>query len=166
MAQHAQELAAALSDQGALLEEMLLVLDEERGCVLGRDLEGLEQRVLRKKELFLALEAEGTRCARVIQAMALEVELPEAQSLTPVLDRVDEPHRESLRGSQRRVLELGALLEKRLAANADLLQGALQTVTGTLDFFSRLFNNSNTYGYGGNLVGSGAAQPRIICREA
>jgi hypothetical protein len=79
---------------------------------------------------------------------------------------VAEPEKESLLCWQRRVLDLGGQLEKKLASNADLLQGALQTVTGTLDFFARIFNNSNTYGYGGSLVGSGGAQPRILCREA
>lgn len=166
MTQHASELVEALSDQGALLERMLLVLDEERRCILGRELERLEQQVLHKKELFLALEEEGVRCAKLVQAMALELEVPEAQSLTPVLEKVAEPEKESLLCWQRRVLDLGGQLEKRLASNADLLQGALQTVTGTLDFFARIFNNSNTYGYGGSLVGSGGAQPRILCREA
>lgn len=166
MTQHARELVEALSDQEALLERMLLVLDEERRCILGRDLERLEQQVLQKKELFLALEEEGVRCAKLVQAMALELELPEAQSLTPVLEKVADPEKGTIISWQRRVLELGSQLEKRLALNADLLQGALQTVTGTLDFFARIFNNSNTYGYGGNLVGSGGAQPRIICREA
>jgi hypothetical protein len=108
----------------------------------------------------------GARCRELVREVALELELPDAASISPLLARLAEPQREALQGVQRGLLERGATLERRLASNADLLQGVLQTATRSLEFFGRLFNKSSTYGYAGQMMGGAVNRPRIICREA
>lgn len=166
MGQGVLQLLSALSEKERLLEEMLKVLEDERRCILTRDLAGLDEQVEKKIELFESLEGLGSHCREIVDEMSADLDLAEEKTLSPVIARLADPQREQLQGVQRSLLERGALLEGMLASNADLLQGALQTVNRSLDFFGQLFkNDSNTYGNAGKMLGA-KNSPRIIRREA
>ncbi|MBJ6724825.1 flagellar protein FlgN [Geomesophilobacter sediminis] len=162
---HVLDLLTTLSEKERLLEEMLAVLEAERNCILTRDLDGLDEQVEKKIALFASLEELGEQARGLVFEMAADLQIPDAKSLSPVIARLDEPQRESLQGVQRVLLDRGAVVQKMLTANADLLNGALQTVTQSLNFFANIFNPGNTYGNAGKIVGSGA-RPAMISRGA
>lgn len=165
MAQRVLELQQVLSHQGVLVDELLEVLEEERRCLADRDLDGLELQVERKGELFSRIEEAGEHLRALVQGVGAELDLAQADSLSLILPKLEPNQRESLKGIQQKLLTRGAQLKKMLTLNADLLEGSLQTVTGSLDFFRRIFSNSDTYGNAGRMVGGGT-RSCIIRREA
>jgi flagellar biosynthesis/type III secretory pathway chaperone len=166
MAQRVPELLTALTETGRFMEEIYPILDEEKRCIIGLDHQGLELQVQKKTELFELIYDANARCRKLVREMAVELELPEADTISPLLPLLAEPQREALQAVQRELLERGARLQMMHASNADLLQGALQTNTRCLQFFSRILNNSSTYGCAGQMSGKAAARPRIISKEA
>lgn len=164
MASSVSELISALSEKRRLMEELLHHLKEEQRCIVECDLTNLEIGVAKKKELFVQLETSSNLSRQLVKQMALELNVPEACSLSPLLPKVAAPHREILQGLQRGLLDLGTALDRLLVSNGGLLQGALRTVTRSLEFFGCMFSRSTTYGEAGKMVG-GAANARIICKE-
>jgi flagellar biosynthesis/type III secretory pathway chaperone len=165
MARRVPELLTALTETGRFLDEMSPILAEEKRCIMVLDHEGLELQVQKKIELFDLIYDANARCQELVREMAVELELPEADCISPLLTRLAEPHREALQAVQSGLLERGATLQRMLVSNADLLQGAMQTNARSLEFFGRVFNDSKTYGYAGQMTGKATA-PRIISKEA
>ena len=158
------QLITLLSEKRDLLEKLLSLLEEENRCIEELDLAGFSSAVELKVGLLDRLQGASERCRHLMKQLAAELGLPDAESLSPLLPRLEQPQQEALRSVQGQLLVSGAAFERLLAINGDLLKGALLTVTRSLDFIGGLFRRSSTYGAAGQMVG-GAASARIFCKE-
>lgn len=158
------QLITLLSEKRDLLEKMLPYLEEERRCIVELDMARLSAVAEQKSELLDMLQETSKRSRLLMQQLACEMGMPEAQSLSPLLSELEEPRQEELRGLQGAILASGAAFEQLLRSNGDLLKGALLTVDRSLEFFGRVLNNSTTYGEAGRMVG-GANRSRFLSGE-
>jgi flagellar biosynthesis/type III secretory pathway chaperone len=164
MSNSISELISVLSEKRGTMEELLRLLEEEQRCIVKLDLPNLEAQVEKKKQLLVDLETSNNLCRQLVKQAALELDLPEAASLSPLLPKVALPQRDTLKGLQNRLLELGTALDRLLAFNGELLQGSLRTVNRSLGFFGNLFSRSKTYGEAGCMV-KGTTDIRLVCKE-
>jgi len=158
------QLITLLSEKRDLLEKMLPYLEEERRCIVELDMARLSVVAEQKSELLDMLQETSKASRLLMQQLAGEMGMPEAQSLSPLLTKLEEPQQEELRGLQGAILASGAAFERLLRSNGDLLKGALLTVDRSLEFFGRVLNNSTTYGEAGRMVG-GANRSRFLSGE-
>ncbi|KAF0219389.1 MAG: hypothetical protein FD174_2088 [Geobacteraceae bacterium] len=158
------ELISVLSGKRSTMEELLHLLEEEQRCIVELDLPNLEAQMEKKKRLLVDLETSNNLCRQLVKQAAVELDLPEVASLSPLLPKVASSQRDILKGLQTRLLELGTALDRLLAFNGELLQGSLRTVTRSLEFFGNMFNRSKTYGEAGCMV-KGTNDVRLICKE-
>lgn len=158
------QLITLLSEKREILEKVLPLLEQENRCIVALDLDGLGEVLELKGGLLDRLQETSERSRLVLKQLACELGVPEAESVSPLLAKLEPPQRELLRGLQGALLESGAAFERLLGMNGELLQGALGTVNRSLDFFGRLFNRNATYGGAGKFV-TGAPRPRIVSGE-
>lgn len=158
------ELITVLSGKRGTMEELLLLLEEEQRCIVELDMQNLDAQVEKIKRMLVELETSNNLCRQLVKQAAVEFDLPEAASLSPLLPKVESSQRDILKGLQNRLLELGSALDRLLAFNAELLQGSLRTVTRSLEFFGNMFSRSKTYGEAGCMV-KGTSDVRLVCKE-
>lgn len=157
-------LVAELSAQRGMIEELIRLLELEEAYIAGLDLERLEDIGEKKKELFVKLESSSNTCRQLIRQVGEELQITDSTSLSVILEKLPSGHRESLQALQRKILELKGSLDSTVARNRELLQGAFNSVSRSLEFFRNLFSRSATYGFGGQMVGA-TANARIIRKE-
>ena len=165
MEDRVSRLISLLSEKESALQELLQLLEEERNCLLQHDMEKLQSQAKKKLELYDRLTGSARLCRQLIDQLGAELGVAGAHNLSPLLQRLPQPQRETLQGLQRRLLVLGSAMLQLSSLNGHLIKGALLTVTRSLEFFGRIFNRGNTYGASGRLVG-GASGPRLLRREA
>jgi flagellar biosynthesis/type III secretory pathway chaperone len=165
MEERVSRLITLLSEKESALQELLQLLEEERISLLHHDMNKLQSQAKRKLELYGQLTSSARLCRQLIDQLATDAGVAGVGSLSPLLPFLPEAERETLQGLQARLLEQGSAMLKRSAFNGHLIQGALLTVTRSLEFFGRILSRSNTYGASGRLV-KGASAPRLLRREA
>ena len=158
------ELITLLSEQKNLLVRLIPFLEEERRCIVELNMDKLSVVMDGKTEVFGQLQATSKRCRGLVAKLAVELGDAEAKSLSPLLPKIKQPERETLKDLQRELLESAAVFERLSKSNGDLLGRALLTVNRSLAFFGRLLNNGTTYSGMGRMVG-GTPVPRLLHRE-
>jgi flagellar biosynthesis/type III secretory pathway chaperone len=164
MANLTQQLIEALTVKQGVLAELLQAMEAEQRSIMEANVELLDAEVERKNEALARLQQSAALSRQLMAQLAAELGLPAAGTLSELLPKVQPPAKEELQALQGKLLAMGDLLKQAESTNRSLLDGALLTVNRTLDFFSRVFSRTNTYGEAGRMVGGGAS-PRLIRRE-
>lgn len=158
------ELISLLNENGTLLEEMTQVLEEERDCIIGRDLAGLKKNTRCKEELTPRLAMLQEKCAASLRHVAAEQGITGECTLSSLLAVASASGQEQLRHLQQRLLCLARLAERQHNVNRRLLQRSLGGIQACMAQFARVLGGSNTYGESGALT-SGIALGSIVRQE-
>jgi len=164
MKQSVTELIAALSEKGALLQEMRRLLQEEQSCLVSLDLARLEEN---QQEVACAMERMtllSDACRTMISAVGAQLGLAENSTLSPIIARVAQPEQAALTEAQARIAADSQALGGALELNSALLEDSLKVVDRSVSFFNRLFNPGDTYGLAGSLVARRGGS-RFVCKE-
>jgi flagellar biosynthesis/type III secretory pathway chaperone len=165
MTDRTDSLVQSLKDKEVLLEKLVLLLDEERDCIVDLDTEGLKVKRESKLQLIEQLEERKTLCKKALEDAAQELKAGSPVSLSAILNVAPAPRREILLTLQRRLFELTDLLNRSNRFNRDLLYGSLSTVNRSLEFINRrLGRGVNTYSNAGSVL-SGVAGSRLVNGE-
>jgi len=157
-------LTDVLTTQLRLLEELCALLDRETTELVNVNLDGMAEINRQKEELAGRIENHAAPFRAALAAAAIELGLPTEATLGSVAAvagsrKGDIPrlHRE-LQAAAERTKELAGL-------NRDIAERFAATVTTTLDFLTRVINQSNVYGASGGYQ-QRQTGPVIINREA
>ncbi|MBI5655713.1 MAG: flagellar protein FlgN [Geobacter sp.] len=164
MASCLPEFIEALTAKRAAMEELLTILEAEQRSIIDVDIANLEQLDQRKRELLFSMERTNAACRLLLRKSAEELQVPQAESLSPLMPKIASPLRERFRGLQSRILELGEALQRVIAFNRSLLEGSLQHVQESVEFLNALFTRRSTYGQAGGMVSS-TNDVRLVCKE-
>ncbi|MDD2319086.1 MAG: flagellar export chaperone FlgN [Geobacteraceae bacterium] len=158
-------LIQCLREKEALLEKLVLLLDEERTVIVDLDTAGLESKRESKLQLIGLLEQSKVACKNALEDAACELQVTSLVNLSAVLNAAPPARREILLKVQRRLFELTDILNRSNRFNRDLLYGSLSTVNRSLAFInSRLGRAVSTYSNAGSVV-TGAAGGRLVSGE-
>jgi len=165
MASCLPKLVTVLTTKRTSMEELLVLLQDEQRGIIEIDLVGLELLDDRKREILTAMDRNNAECRQLLKEAALELKLDKSDTLSPIISKAAPPVRETLKGLQARLLELGETMNRLLDFNRELLEGSLRHVRETLAFFNSVMKNrSNTYGDAGRMVTAGN-EVRLVCKE-
>lgn len=157
-------LLAVLSEKGALLEELKVLLQQEQFCLTSLDLPGLEQN---QQEMHAAMERMARlseQCKALIASIGAELGLAGNETLSPLIAHLAPPEQEALKKAQAGIAADSQALGGFLALNRGLLEDSLKVVDRSVSFFNRLFNPGDTYGVAGSIVASRGGS-RFVCKE-
>lgn len=158
-------LLQGLREKEALLEKLVLLLDDERDSIVALDTEGLEVKREGKLQLIARLELCKEHCKKALEEAARELKISSPINLSTVLQAVPPARREALLMSQRRLFELSDLLDRSNRFNRDLLYGSLSNVNRSLEFINRCLGRGvSTYSQAGSVV-TGAPGGRLVHGE-
>jgi hypothetical protein len=158
------DLISTLAEKGELLREMRRLLQEEQSCLVGLDLERLDEN---QQEIACVMERMARiteTCKSMIAAVAAELGLPAGATLSPIIARMGQPEQDALRAAQNRIAADSQGLHGALTLNRGLLEDSLKVVERSVSFFNRLFNPGDTYGLAGSLVARRGGS-RFVCKE-
>lgn len=158
------DLIATLATKGELMQELKRLLNREQSCLVALDLAGLEET---QQEIARAMErmAEvSDLCRSKVAALGEELGLTGRATLSPIIERMQNPEKGALREAQTRVTAQARALEGAVTLNRGLLEDSLKVVEYSVNFFNRLFNPGDTYGFAGALV-SRRGGSRFVCKE-
>jgi flagellar biosynthesis/type III secretory pathway chaperone len=158
------QLVSALSSKSTALEELIALLQDEQRSIIEIDLAGLESLDARKRELLTSMGRNNAECRLLLKAAAEELKIEKTESLSPLISKVAPPLRDTLKGLQSRLLELGDTLNKILDFNRELLEGSLRHVRESMEFLNSFFTRRSTYGEAGGMLQSSNGV-RLVCKE-
>lgn len=159
------QLVTVLSSKRTSMEELLALLQDEQKNIIDIDLHGLATLDGRKRELLTAMDRNNAECRLLFKSAALELKLDKAETLSPIIEQAGPQVRETLKGLQARILELGQAMNRLLDFNRELLEGSLAHVRESIAFFNSVMQRqSSTYGDAGRMLDSGK-KVRLVCRE-
>lgn len=157
-------LLACLEEKEVILENMILLLDEERNLIENLDAAGVEE--MNRRKLYTLQQLEGSRraCGEAVARAAEELGLPEASTLSSVIGALPGPVRAELQKAQDRLLELAHKLKRVNCLNRDLLISSLAAINRSLEYFRGSFGVVTTYSVEGRML-SGVSGGRYLHGE-
>ncbi len=165
MAKSVQELIGLLTDNDRIVGELLQLLEEEQESIARLKGERVEEMAGRIRDLVGQLESAARNIRQLILRLAEELGLPSGATLSLVITKLPLGQKTTLEELRSRLLERGEMINRLLEFNRELLEGGLQAVNNSLQFFRAVMTRSNTYGGQGQLV-DGSAGIRLVNREA
>jgi len=154
-----------LTEKKALLETMLVFLQEEQKSVVNLDAESVEKHTEKKKDLMAKLEMSAISCHKQLRVVAKELLLPQAETISEILPALSPSLRAMLQQLQKQLQSLSEKVNRQLSLNRELLDNSLHLVNNSLQFFNNLLTKRPTYGNQGRM-NEGGSGIRLINREA
>ena len=164
MTANLDRLMQSLAAEAGLLEEMSVLLNEERRSVVNLDAAALEVETERKKELQARLESSSSLCRQQLHRLGEELRLPGVKTISEVLPRLSGAEHVALKQAQQRLLRLGGEVDRQQSLNRNLLENSLNLVNESLQFFNSLLTRRPTYGQHGMMMDSGSGI-RLVNKE-
>jgi hypothetical protein len=158
------QLVTALSSKRDEMGKLLQLLQEEQKCIIEVDIAELENLESRKRDLLGVMERGSAEYRLLLKDAARELKLEKAENLSPIIQKISSPLRETLSLLQSSLLEIGDSLNRVLDFNRDLLTGSLNHVRENMAFFDAVMNRRKTYGEAGTMVMNGN-KSRLVCKE-
>lgn len=152
MSARIEHLKNCLSGKEALLEQLLLILEDEQSCITGHDVDGVESTCQRKLRLFDLLDGKTRECRLALQYAADELKISSEPRLSLIISALETPASDNLMRMQQRILQLGDAVDRSNRQNRDLLYGSLKAVISSLEYFSGNQLKSSTYGNTGRMT--------------
>jgi hypothetical protein len=164
MSASSSNLVQALSANKVVLDEMNRLLNEELENIVKMDANAIEEIGPRKKTLMSRLDSSSGECQKLLHTLAMELQLPQAQTLSEILPRLTGADRNALQQLQKALQELGDQVNNQLTRNRELLENSVEMVNNSLHFFNNLLTKRPTYGQQGALLDGGAGV-RLVNKE-
>jgi flagellar biosynthesis/type III secretory pathway chaperone len=159
-----QELVSVLNGKHNELDELLTLTEHEQRCIIEIDINGLESIDNRKLELLNTMQRTSAECRLLLKKVSEELNVEPAETITPLLPKVPQPVRDTLKQLQEKLLQQGVTLNRNLEFNRELLEGSLNHVRQSMDFLNSFFTRSSTYGQGGSMMRT-PNEVRVVCKE-
>lgn len=159
-----QELVASLKAKQGELEQLLELTQQEQRCIIDIDLAGLEGIDARKRELLLSMSRTNSTCRQLLKKASQELNVEQADTLSLLIPKVAHPLRDTLKGLQAALVEVGDSLNRALEFNKVLLVGSLEHVHSSINFLRSFFTTPATYGQAGGMVRN-SEEVRLVCKE-
>lgn len=164
MAQGMTNLVDVLHARRASMEEMVLLLGQEREAIITFDTERLQEATARKLEVAAAMEVLDGNCRRLMAREAERHGLPANATLTPIIARCAPAEQAELEALQEKIVSLAGEVRRMVDDNRRFLGSSLTTINRSLAFFQSRFTVSETYGGSGQMVERGA-NTRLLRKE-
>lgn len=165
MAQSAQELISALTDNDRIVNELLRLLEQEQEGITRLQGARVEEVASGIRDLLTRLEGAASDIRRLLASVARETGLQDGATLSAIIPLLPPHQRETLNRLRTRLLENGQQVNRLLEFNRELLAGGVQAVNSALDFFKSITTRRTTYGDQGKLLDGGDGV-RLVNREA
>ncbi len=164
MASDMEELINLLSEKEQAMEELTLLLAEERRCISALEIESLLKNCDLKEENTARLARLKNKCSELLQLASAGQELHGSTTLSTVIAAAGAPDQARLRALQQRLTKLALQLERQLALNGGILDSSLAMIGSSMTMFAKLFGGGETYGARG-LISSCGMGGSILRRE-
>lgn len=138
-----------LQTQLSLLEEMCALLDRETTELMNVNLDGMAEINRQKDELASRIEGQTAPFRAALSAAAVELGLPPEATLGSVAAVIGNRKSEIPR-LHRELNEVAHRMKELAGLNRDIAERFAMTVKMSLDFLTRIINQSNVYGASGD----------------
>lgn len=159
-----KSLIVALSEKGDAMLEMLGVLREERRCVEGLDMSGLERSGREKERIMERMLAMNSNCRKLLARAGARRGASDADTLSQLMAVADRNEADELGRVRAGLLSSAGDIDREAALNRGILERSINSMEKTMAFCIKLLNNSDTYRSNG-APSDAVAGGRIIRRE-
>jgi len=164
MSDSIKTLTERLSAKEVLLNELMLLMDEERACIVEMDSAGLESRRENKILLVERLAKAKASCREALEDSSQELGLSPDAALSTLIEALHPSRREGLAAARRRIVDLVEKLNRSNSFNRDLLHRSLIMVNRSIEFYNSRLGSSDTYSGSGRMV-SGITGGKLVKGE-
>ena len=145
-----KSLMSALEDQQKLLEELRSLLQQETGELSEVHLDAMARINLRKEEISSRIEAHGATLRSAIQDVASREGLSSRAALGELAARLGQKGSREVARFHAELNATADQIKELLNLNRDIAVRFAASVGNTLDFLTRIINQTSTYGASGS----------------